>query len=158
MELILRRIERTENYTLGRLFINGDYFCDTLEDRDRDSNCNGVFDNGETKVPGQTAIPYGRYRITIDVVSPKFSRKSAYDAIGAKMPRLLRVPHFEGVLIHPGNTVADTAGCILVGQSAGRGLLRNSGATFFKLYDKLKIARECGDLIHITILRCDKQQ
>ncbi len=105
MELFLKRIARKATYTIGRLYINGERFCDTIEDKDRDLNHNGKFDNGETKVYAQTAIPNGRYKVTMKVQSPKFSQKKEYNwwkpnGKYGMLPRLLNVPHFEGILIH----------------------------------------------------------
>ena len=79
MEILLRRIARRPTYTIGRLYIDGRYFCDTVEDTDRDLNRNGRFDNGEAKVYAQTAIPNGRYRVTMNVRSPKFSSRTEYN-------------------------------------------------------------------------------
>ena len=97
MELILKRTE-FDTHTEGVLTIKGHTFsCDTLEDPNRDKNKNGKFDNGEKKIAGHS-YTLRRYKITLDVVSPKFS-KYTYNSIG-KLPRLLNVPHFEGILIH----------------------------------------------------------
>lgn len=101
MEILLKRIARRPTYTIGRLYIDGEYFCDTVEDTDRDLNHNGRFDNGEVKVYAQTAIPNGRYRVTMAVQSPKFSQRREYDwwkpnGLCGMLPRLLDVPHFEG--------------------------------------------------------------
>lgn len=93
MKLLLKRIALRDTYTIGKLYIDGQYWCDTLEPPVRDLNRNGVFDNGEKKVPGNSAIPYGTYDVVVNI-SPKFKRL---------LPRLLRVPHFEGILIHRGN-------------------------------------------------------
>ena len=49
MKLELKRIARKETYTIGRLFVEGRYLCDTLEDKDRDQNRNGFFDAEDTK-------------------------------------------------------------------------------------------------------------
>lgn len=105
MELLLKRIARKATYTIGHLYVDGKLYCDTVEDKDRDINRNGVFDNGERKVCAETAIPNGRYRVTMKIQSPKFSRKSAYNwwkpnGRYGMLPRLLSVPHFEGILIH----------------------------------------------------------
>lgn len=151
MELLLKRIARKSTYTIGRLYVDGELFCDTLEDRDRDINRNGVFDNGEQKVYAQTAIPNGRYRITMNVQSPKFSKKSAYDWCGGYLPRLLEVPDFTGVLIHSGNSSADSAGCVLVGKNTVVGRLTESMATLKKLYPLLKRASDKGEEIWITV-------
>ena len=97
MELLLKRIARKQTYTIGKLYVNGSYFCDTIEDRDR-------FYFGENKVQDKTAIPCGRYEITQNVISPRFGKKEPYkSACNGYVPRLLNVPKFEGVLIHCGN-------------------------------------------------------
>lgn len=152
MELLLERKALKPSYTIGHLYINDDFFCDTLEDVVRDHNKDGdLNDKGEGKVASQTAIPYGRYRITLDVQSPKYSKRASYDWCGGYLPRLLNVPHFEGILIHAGNTAADSAGCILVGENKVVGRLINSMATLHRLYDRLTQAKNMGEQIWITI-------
>ena len=152
MELTLKRIALRPTYTIGKLSIDGKYFCDTLEDTVRDLNKNGKFDNGEKKVPGATAIPYGRYEVTLKVRSPRYSKIKKYmDFCGAYMPRLLKVVDFEGILIHSGTTEKDTDGCILVGQNKIVGKLINSYETWKKLYVILKEASDRGEKIFITI-------
>ena len=132
MLLSLRRIYFAPTYTIGRLSIpSASFECDTLEDTDRDANANGVFDGQEVKIYGKTAIPYGRYRIA--------------------MTLLPDVPHFSGILIHSGNTPADTEGCILVGENKVKGQVINSRATLFRLLDILDEAESRGEDIYITI-------
>lgn len=94
----LKRTDYKETYTVGRLYINNNYFCDTLEDRCRDLS-------KEKKIYSQTAIPKGVYKLVISY-SPRFKRL---------LPLLLDVPFFEGIRIHAGNSSKDTSGCILVG-------------------------------------------
>ena len=118
MKLLLKREFLGNDYTVGSLFIDGEYFCDTLEDPVRDIDRDGAFEGKEVKIPGRTAIPYGKYGITVNY-SPKFRRR---------LPRLLDVPDFEGILIHRGNTADDTAGCILVGENRIKGMVLNSSA------------------------------
>lgn len=142
MELTLRRTALRAGYTIGHLYIDGTYFCDTLEDTVRDLDHNGRFDNGEVKIPAQTAIPYGRYRVTMNVPSPRFAPKAAYkwwhpDGRYGLLPRLLDVPHFDGILIHSGNSAADTAGCILVGRNTAPGMITDSMSTCKLLYPLL---------------------
>jgi hypothetical protein len=144
MHLLLERIFLGETYTVGRLFIDGKYFCDTIEDKVRD------LDN-EGKVYGKTAIPYGTYRIAMDVVSPRFANHNQYRHIGGKLPRLLDVPHFDGILIHIGTTAEDSSGCILVGQNLAKGKVLNSTITFNNLYTTLLRAKAKGEEIKITI-------
>lgn len=149
MELKLRRIARKEKYTIGRLYIDGKYFCDTIEDKDRGLRQDLPLSvNKKRKVQNETAIPVGRYRVTLGVKSPKMSKRPAYDFCDGYVPRLINVPAFEGILIHIGNTARDSAGCILVGKNTVVGKVLNSTETFRKLYAVLKAAK--GD-IYITI-------
>lgn len=150
MELLLKRIAKREKYTIGRLYVDGVRFCDTLEDTDR-----GLLQslpkcvNESLKIKGKTAIPRGKYRVTLGVQSPRFRNKNAYKFCDGYLPRLINVPAFEGVLIHIGNTVDDTDGCILVGENKEVGKVLNSRVTFERLYHKLQ---ECKDNnIYITI-------
>lgn len=138
MKLILKRIALRDTYTIGKLYIDGVYFCDTLEDKVRDLNKNGKFDNGEKKVYGETAIPYGTYKVDMNTVSPRFKNRVWAKPYGGKIPRLLNINSFEGVLIHPGTTSKDTSGCLLVGRNTIVGKLTQSQATFNKLMSKLK--------------------
>lgn len=129
----LKRIFRGPKYTIGKLYVNGKYICDTLEDPDRDLNRNGVFDGDEEKIWRDTAIPNGDYEIEFRY-SPSFSRRYG----GKEMPYVINVPHFEGILFHWGNTAKDTHGCILVGQNTKVGMVLNSKITFDKVYDQLR--------------------
>lgn len=134
MKLTLKRIALKDSYTIGRLYIDGTYFCDTCEDRVRDNNKDGdLNDIGEGKVYSKTAIPYGTYKVTMNVQSPKFSRRATYAWCKGYLPRLLNVPHFEGILIHAGNTAEHSAGCILVGENKVVGQVINSMATLKRL-------------------------
>lgn len=152
MELKLYRIARREDYTIGKLYINDIYECDTLEDKVRDYNKDGdLNDPNEQKVYSKTAIPYGKYEVTLKVQSPKYSKRSSYLWCGGYLPRLLDVPHFEGILIHGGNSAEDSCGCLLVGENKVKGRLINSMAALKRLYPKLKKASDMGEEIWITI-------
>lgn len=152
MELKLKRIALRDTYTIGRLYLNGTYFCDTLEDKVRDINKDGdLNDVGEGKVYGKTAIPYGRYEITMKVQSPKYSQRASYAWCKGYLPRLLKVPHFEGILIHSGNDATHSAGCILVGENKVKGQVINSMATLKRLVPMLKHASDNNEKIWITI-------
>lgn len=152
MELKLVRIALKDSYTIGRLYIDGQYECDTLEDKVRDVNRDGdLNDVGEQKVYSQTAIPYGRYEITMKVISPKYSQRSSYMWCRGFLPRLLNVPHFDGILMHAGNTATDSAGCVLVGENKVKGRLVNSMVTLKRVCEKLKRASDLGEKIWITI-------
>lgn len=142
MKLRLERRFLGDKYTIGKLYVDGKYFSDTLEDKVRDLNKNGVFDNGESKVYGESAIPYGTYNIIVNH-SPKFKRD---------LPRLLNVPHFDGILIHRGNTPENTLGCILVGENKVKGKVINSTPYEVKLVSIMKEALSKGEQISIEIV------
>lgn len=152
MEITLHRKYKLKDYTIGKLYVDGAYVCDVLEDTDR-----GLYQGmgeawlREKKVPGQTAIPFGRYRVTLKVKSPKYSLRKAYEKIDGYLPRLLEVPGYQGVLIHIGNYPQDTEGCILVGYNTKKGAVMNSTQAFWKLYDLLKAADDKKEEIWITI-------
>ena len=142
MELRLERRWPKETYTVGRLYVDGEFFCNTLEDRIADLNRNGIFDGIEKKVPGETAIPYGTYKVFYGW-SPRFGRN---------LPRLLNVTAFDGILIHPGNTAKDSAGCILVGKNTEPGRLTQSRVYSDELNKLIDIAQRRGESITIEII------
>lgn len=154
MQLILKRIAKRDTYTIGKLYVDNKYFCDTIEDRDRGlAQTTPVNIINKTKVQHRTAIPTGTYDITMNVISPRFSKKAYYktNCNGGRLPRLLNVPGFDGILIHIGNTADDSSGCILVGKNSQVGKVLNSTATFKSLYSILDKANRAGDKITITI-------
>lgn len=149
MQLLLLRKYKKENYSIGDLYIDGKHFCNTLEDTDRKlSDALTTEEIKKKKIYGSTAIPFGCYKITMDVVSPKFKNRSWAKPYDGKLPRLLNVKGFEGVLIHVGNTPKDTLGCILVGENKVKGQVINSTATFKEL---MKILLSAKDNIYIEI-------
>lgn len=142
MEILVKRRYFADTYTIGTMYINGERFCDTLEDKNRDDNHNGKFDNGEKKIMNETAIPFGKYDVIVNY-SPRFKRELA---------RLLNVPNFEGVLIHRGNTDKDTSGCILVGENKVKGKVINSTPYEIELVKRCKMAVNKGEKITIEII------
>lgn len=136
MEIKVTRNWKKADYTIGRLFINGEFICNTLEDAVRT-----IAPNGAGKIKGKTAIPAGRYQVTV-TMSPRFKRL---------MPLLHKVPHFSGVRIHAGNTAADTDGCILVGENKAKGKVLNSRHYENELTEILLAAQAAGDTIFIDI-------
>ncbi len=136
MEVTLTRIAKRETYTIGRLAINGTYFCDTLEPTWRDI---GVGRPGR-KVMGRTAIPEGRYPLVV-TFSPRFKRW---------LPLLLHVPQFSGIRIHSGNTADDTEGCILPGLNTSRGRVTDSYLWERRLVAELGRRPE-GEPVWITV-------
>lgn len=120
MELRLERFLIGDRRTIGRLLIDGEKFCYTLEDKVREP---GV------KIYGQTAIPEGRYQITM-TWSPRFKMV---------LPLVNDVPGFEGIRIHSGNTEADTEGCILVGYNLAGDYISSSRLALAGLIDRLRL-------------------
>lgn len=150
MELLLIRRYKGEKYTIGDLYINGEKFCNTLEDTDRNlTQETPLSEIQKIKIPRETAIPTGKYNITLDVKSPTFSKYSFYQEVcSGKLPRLLDVPGFDGILIHVGSTAENSSGCILIGDNTSVGMLTNGKERFKELYSKLL---EDKDNITITI-------
>lgn len=141
MRLTVERKWRKEEYTIGILYVNGVRLCNTLEDAVRPE-----------KIAGKTAIPKGSYRVLMNVKSPKYQDRAWAKPYGGIVPRLRNVPNFSGVLIHVGNTAADTDGCILVGDNTEKGKLSNSTNRFYELMGILLSAALSGESIDITIL------
>lgn len=142
MELLLERKYCKKEYTIGNLYINGVFYCNILEDPVRDFNKNGIFDCGEIKIKGSTAIPYGEYNIIV-TYSPKFKRE---------LPILLNVPAFDGIRIHRGNTNKDTEGCLLPGENKERGKVINSTKYELDLTNKIKTELSKGKKVKIKIV------
>lgn len=117
MELRMERTDFSEGSTIGRLYVDDQFECYTLEDKVR-----------PVKIKGKTAISAGRYEVIINY-SQRFNRQ---------LPLLLNVPNFEGIRIHPGNTAADTEGCILVGGTKSEEFVGESRLAFEQLFNKLK--------------------
>lgn len=141
MKLTLKRKYLGEKYTIGDLYIDGKFFCNTIEDtvRKLPTNCpdtpKGIPCKCREKVYAETAIPEGTYKITMEH-SPRFKRK---------LPFLHNVPHFIGILIHSGTTEKDSAGCLIVGKNTIKGKVTESRLTSDKLNDILSKEK------HITI-------
>lgn len=155
MKLLLKRIYTCKEYTIGHLYVDGQYVCDTIEDTDRGLDSNMQLSKlQQLKVKHETAIPYGTYTILMNIISPKYSKKQYYmDVCKGRVPRLDNVPVYDGVLIHCGNTAADSSGCILVGYNKVKGRVINSKVAFEKLYAILKAAHNRNETISITISR-----
>ena len=144
MELVLERKWKKSDYTIGILLIDNKKFCEVIEDKDR-----GLKDSMTSeqikliKKPNMTAIPTGTYDVTLDVFSSKFGNIPFYKKVcNGKLPRLLNVKGFEGILIHCGNTQLDTSGCLIVGENKVKGKVINSKITFEKLYNILKNSKD----------------
>lgn len=121
MEILIKRLYKTENSTIGELTIDGKFECFTLEDKER-----------PVKIKGETAIPKGTYKVIINK-SNRFKRL---------LPLLINVKNFEGVRIHPGNSNHDTEGCILVGSNRSVDYITKSRKAFEALFAKMQLAKE----------------
>lgn len=138
MKLIVKRVAKRDTYTIGHLYIDGAYFCDTCEDCDRGLRDDMPLDYiKHAKIYGITAIPSGTYNVLL-TYSPKFKKT---------LPLIQNVKGFEGIRIHSGNTADDSLGCILVGENKAKGKVLNSRATMDRLMPILKGAKD----ITITI-------
>ena len=143
MKILVKRIAKRPTYTIGKMYLDGKYFCDTLEDTDRNISQSTPLDTiKKVKLPNNTAIPTGTYKVIVNV-SPKFKRL---------LPRLLNVPGFDGVLIHRGNTDKDTSGCILIGENKVVGKVINSTGYETKLVSILNKAQDNKENITIEII------
>lgn len=152
MEIVIQIIAKQETYRIGKLYIDGKYFCDTLEDKDRGLTQDMSLEQiQKIKVYGETAIPVGKYKIDMDTVSPRFKDKSWAKVCNGKLPRLIDVPGYSGVLVHVGNSDKDSSGCILVGQNKVKGQVINSTVTFTELYKLMKAAHDAKEDITIEI-------
>ena len=152
MQLTLVRTDRQPNYTIGSLFINGEFFCYTLEDKDRYLTSDmSLEDIQSKKIYGKTAIPKGVYFIDMNTVSTKFKDRLWAKPYDGKLPRLLNVPGYEGVLIHPFNRVEETLGCIGPCTSVFNGVGKDSVKAFKAIMTELIKAKNNNEPITLTI-------
>ena len=157
MKLRLERKYRCSNYCIDKLYINNEYFSDALEDPDRGlTDTMSLEEIKKIKIKGNTCIPYGTYNITLDVVSPKFGSKTFYKEVcNGKVPRLLNVKGFDGILIHVGDGPEGhrlTEGCVLIGRNTIKGGLTEGKKYFQLLYNQMLEAKKRGEKIKITIV------
>lgn len=159
MNIVVDRKYKKGTYIISNLYIDNRWVCNIIEDKDRGLHQGMSLSQIKSiKVKSETAIPSGKYQITLKVVSPKFSLKKYYkDFCGGRLPRLLNVPGFDGILIHAGNlttgraTAGMSAGCLLTGLNTVKGALTNTKECFEKVYRMLKQADAKGEKIWITI-------
>ena len=154
MDVTAKRLYFCEDYTIGKLLVDGKYFCDTIEDKDRGlKQSMSTTEIKEKKVYGKTAIPTGKYILRMDIVSEKYKDIKWYkeNCDGGRIPRLESVKGFSGVLIHPGNTEKDSLGCIIVGFNKEKGKVLKSKDTFKKLWTILNNAYNNKETIYLTV-------
>lgn len=132
----MRRICNTNRYCISHLYDgkNDEYLCDAIEDTVRDFNHNGVFDNNEEKVYGETAIPCGRYYVTFLQTSLAIGGKARY----GRIPYLHGVDSFEHIRIHPGVDEKNSEGCIILGYNKEKGKVVDSESCCLDFYDKMR--------------------
>lgn len=156
MKLTLKRIFKGPKYTIGHLFINGVYECDTLEPPYMGTKQTDSIEFIKSTKKGNTAIPSGVYNINMDIISPKFKDRSWAKPFGGKLPTIEDVPAFDRVLIHVGNKasqygLSDTQACILVGENKIKGQVISSTACFTELMTVLLKAKLTGEKITLSI-------
>lgn len=152
MQLTLERKWKKDSYTIGKLYVNGELFSDTLEDKDRGlTSAMTLEEINKKKIYGHTAIPSGTYEVKM-TYSNRFNSRAWGEKYGGKVPELLNVKGFGGVRIHPGNKAVDTLGCILVGKNSAIGMITNSQTYYFKLLDNYIVpATKKNEKIILTI-------
>lgn len=156
MQIKVRRIAKRDKYTIGRLYIDGNRFCDTIEDKDRGLRQGmSLSQIRSIKVYGETAIPTGRYSLSMNKPSPKYQQKARTDTYYKfccdNMPRIENVPGFDGILIHNGSDQDSSLGCLIVGDNSIVGKVTNSRTIFKKLWQLLFEAYKRGEQIEIII-------
>lgn len=156
MKILVERIFTCPTYTIGKLYVDGKYICDTLEDTDRGLTDNMTVEEiKKIKVQDETAIPLGTYNLTMNVKSPKYSNFTKYKwakKYDGYLPRLENVKSFEGILAHIGNLPGNSSGCLLTGYNTEKGKVTNSTKAFTELMDVYLVpAKERKEKITITI-------
>lgn len=142
MKIVIKRIAKKSTYTIGKMYIDNKYFCDTLEDKDRGlKDSMSVNDILRIKVKGETCIPSGTYKVDY-TYSPRFKKK---------MPLVCNVKGFEGIRFHTGNTDKDSEGCILVGLNKIKGKLIDSRITYHQFDIVIQNAINVKQPIELTI-------
>lgn len=157
MKIVVNRRYKKEGYTIGDMLIDGVWVCNTLEDKDYG------FDQKNTPIslirktkeqhPKAVAIPRGTYKVSVEfyrnfsVTHPWYNTTSCK----GKIPCLVDVPGYTGILIHCGSNAGHTSGCILVGYNTIKGGLTNSKNAFVKVCDAIMEASKKGEIIEIEI-------
>ena len=153
MNILVKRDYKKDTYTIGNLYIDNKWFCNTLEDKDRGlKDTMSIDEIAKIKIKDKTAIPTGTYKVTLNVISPKFSKYPFYKSINnGRVPRILNVKGFDGILFHvmDGYKGADlSSGCIGIGKNKIKGGLLEGRETYKKFYDILQKAN------NITLTIC----
>lgn len=157
MKILINRRYKKDLYTIGDLYIDGVWICNTLEDKDYNFDAYNTPINTikktKEKHPKAVAIPRGKYEISVkyyrnfSVTHPWYNTTSCK----GKIPCLVNVPGYEGILIHCGSNAGHTSGCILVGYNTIKGGLTNSKQAFIKVCDAIMEASKKGEIVEIEI-------
>lgn len=152
LEMKIKRNVFGETYTIGQWMVDGMPLCQSLEDKDRGlEQSMSLSEIKAKKLYGKTCIPYGRYEVRLSQ-SPKLSSKTYSREFGGLVPELINVPGYIGIRIHPGNSSADTDGCLLPGENRTPGRLINSTLAYTDLMRYyLMPAHKRGQKMYITI-------
>lgn len=153
MKLTLERLYKKEKYTIGKLYINDVYYCDTLEDCDRNLTTDMPIEEIEAKkVYGETAIPRGLYEIKM-TYSPKFHNRTWAKLTSGKVPQVMNVPCWSGVRFHPANEASQLLGCIAPGKNTKKGMVTSSTHYYTVLViDYIFPAIEQGEKVYLEIV------
>lgn len=142
MDILVERLWKKDTYTIGKVYVNGKYFCNSIEDKDRGLTSDMPLDEiKKKKVYGETAIPSGTYKVAY-TMSPKYKRM---------MPLVEGVKGFDGIRIHSGNTAKDSLGCILLGKNTKVGMVTESRVTCNSFYKLIEEAIKKGEKITLKI-------
>lgn len=154
LTILIKRDYKKATYTIGNLSLDGKWECNSLEDKDRGLKQSMTAAQIKAlKVSGETAIPAGEYTVRMDIVSHKYKDIPWFDSLcGGRMPRIMDVPGYDGILFHPGTTALDTKGCIIVGMNKAKGKVLDSRKTFAAFYKKLDSAYRRGETIKVKIV------
>ena len=153
MKIKVERKWKKNTYTIGKMYVNGMEFGDTIEDKDRGLSLSMGLDAIKAgKVYGQTAIPTGKYEVKL-TYSPKFAKNTWGKRYKGLVPQIMNVPAYEGVRIHPFNTAEESLGCIAVGKNSVKGKVLQATQYYYKLMDKYILpAAKKGENIELEII------
>lgn len=143
MVIRIDRQWKKAEYTISRVFINGNYYgCNALEDTDRGLlQAMQITELQRRKIKGKTAIPRGYYDVRI-TYSQKYKRM---------MPLVVDVPAFSGIRLHSGNSAKDTEGCILFGKNDKVGWISDSRYWTNKIYNEIERALNRGEKVTLIV-------
>ena len=156
LEIYVWRFARLAEYTISRLYIDGEYICDTMEDKDYGFDCTtdvGIICQAKKMHPAAVAIPWGRYEVDTKYARGFANTHPWYKSqpLGSHIPCLVRVPGYSGILIHCGSNKDHTAGCIIVGYNKVKGALVDSKQAYIKVVTAIRNANAKGMKTFINI-------